>query len=67
MSFNDPQTQQLLQEVKTIVDVLSFGVVLGTLTEVLPALAALGTLIWTCIRIYETKTVQRWFGKGNRV
>ena len=32
--------------------------------EMLPAVAALFTIIWTAIRIYETDTVQGWFGKG---
>lgn len=42
-------------------DVLSLGVVLGTLAQVLPSIAAVFTIIWTAIRIYETKTVQRFF------
>jgi len=29
----------------------------------LPAFAALWTIIWTTIRIYETKTVQKWLKK----
>jgi len=37
--------------------------VLGTLAGLLPAIAALFTIIWTGIRIYETDTVQRWMGK----
>jgi hypothetical protein len=44
---------------KTVVDAASFITVLGTLAEVLPAIAALFTVIWTAIRIYETATVQR--------
>jgi len=32
---------------------------LGTIGAILPPLAALFTIIWTAIRIYETKTVQR--------
>lgn len=42
-----------------ILDTLSVGVVVGTLAQVLPAVAAVFTIIWTAIRIYETKTVQR--------
>jgi hypothetical protein len=45
---------------KTAVDALSFMTVLGTLMDVLPAVAALFTIIWTAIRIYETKTVQKF-------
>lgn len=45
---------------KTIIDVSSITVVLATLVEWLPAAAALASLIWSVIRIYETETVQRW-------
>jgi len=31
----------------------------------LPPMAALFTLVWTAIRIYETKTVQRLLGKDS--
>lgn len=48
---------------KHIVDALSFFTVIGTITSMLPAVAALFTIIWTAIRIYETKTVQGWLGK----
>lgn len=45
---------------KTIGDVLSITTVVGTLAQVLPSIAALFTIVWTMIRIYETKTVQSW-------
>jgi hypothetical protein len=48
---------------KYIVDALSFVTVLGTLAEMLPSIAALFTIVWTGIRIYETRTVQKWIGK----
>jgi hypothetical protein len=48
---------------KTIVDLSSITVVLATLVEWLPAVAALASLIWSIIRIYETQTVQRWIEK----
>ena len=44
--------------VKHIIDGLSLVTVVGTLTDELPAIAALFSIIWTVIRIYETKTVQ---------
>ena len=44
---------------KTLIDGISMVTVIGTIGEVLPPLAALFTVIWTAIRIYETKTVQR--------
>ena len=43
-----------------LLDVASFGVVLGTLAGALPSIAALFTIIWTAIRIYESATVQGW-------
>lgn len=47
-----------------VLDALSVVTVVGTLVEMLPSIAALFTIIWTGIRIYETDTVQRWLGKG---
>jgi hypothetical protein len=44
-------------------DAVSIGVVVGTLADLLPAIAALITIIWTLIRIWETDTVQRAFGR----
>jgi len=51
---------------KNIVDALSVATVLGTLMSYLPAIAALASLVWSLIRIYETKTVQRWLGKEKK-
>lgn len=51
------------EHAKTIVDLSSITVVLATLVEWLPAAAALASLIWSIIRIYETETVQRWIKK----
>jgi hypothetical protein len=48
---------------KYAIDAASFFTVVGTIVSVLPAIAALFTIIWTAIRIYETKTVRRWLGK----
>jgi hypothetical protein len=48
---------------KSLVDLLSFATVMGTLADVLPAIAALFTIVWTSFRIYETETVQGWMGK----
>jgi hypothetical protein len=43
---------------KHVVDAISVATVIGTLAQILPAIAASFTIIWTAIRIYETKTVQ---------
>lgn len=48
---------------KTAGDALSIVTVVGTLAEVLPAIAALFTIIWTAVRIYETDTIQKLLGK----
>ena len=48
---------------KHIVDALSVATVLGTLIDMLPSIAALFTIVWTGIRIYETDTVQRVLGR----
>jgi len=51
---------------KNIVDAISVATVLGTLMSYLPAIAALASLVWSLIRIYETKTVQGWLGKEKK-
>ncbi len=53
------------ETLKHVVDALSFMTVLGTIVDMLPAVAAVFTIVWTGIRIYETETVQRWMGKNN--
>jgi hypothetical protein len=39
-------------------DVMSAGIVVGTLAQMLPHIAALLTIVWTLIRILETDTVR---------
>lgn len=51
------------ESTKTLVDGLSVVTVVGTIGELLPPMAALFTLVWTAIRIYETETVQRLLGR----
>jgi hypothetical protein len=52
---------------KHVVDALSILTVVGTLVEMLPSVAAIFTIVWTGIRIWETETVQNLFGrKGNK-
>ena len=55
------------EQLKHLGDVVSVGTVIATLAAWLPPLAALFTILWTAIRIYETQTVQRFlkrFRKG---
>ena len=48
---------------KPLVDALSVATVIGALVDVLPSIAALFTIVWTGLRIYETDTVQGLLGK----
>lgn len=41
------------EHVKTAVDAVSFGVAASTVMQWLPAVAALFSIIWTSIRIFE--------------
>lgn len=57
-----------MHDPKHVVDGLSLAAVGAALAGWLPAAAAAASLVWTLIRIYETKTVQKWIGqaKANR-
>jgi hypothetical protein len=57
--------EQMSEATKHVVDGVSALTVLGTLAQILPPLAALFTIVWTIIRIYETKTVQKWLGNND--
>ena len=52
---------------KHVLDGLSLITVLGTLMSWLPAVAALLSIIWTLLRIYESKTVQGLLGKKDAI
>jgi hypothetical protein len=56
----------LTEGTKHVLDGLSVITVLGALVDILPAIAALFTIVWTGIRIYETKTVQEWVNRAKR-
>jgi hypothetical protein len=49
--------------VKVAGDAVSIFTVVATLSQALPAIAALVTIIWTGIRIFETDTVRKLLGK----
>lgn len=55
--------EHVSEPAKHVVDALSILTVLGTLVDILPAVAALLSIIWSILRIYESKTVQGWLGK----
>ena len=55
--------QHTAETTKQAIDAVSVFTVVGTLSDLLPPMAALVTIIWTGIRIFETKTIQRFLGK----
>ena len=50
--------------VKPVFDAAAIVGAVGSLLNYLPLIAAAASLVWTLIRIYETRTVQGWLGKG---
>ena len=62
MSMKD----HLSEGTKHVLDGLSVITVLGALVDILPAIAAAFTIVWTGIRIYETDTVQGWINRAKR-
>jgi hypothetical protein len=55
--------QHINEPTKTIIDGLSVATVLGTIAAWLPPIAALFTIVWTAIRIWETETIKKWTGR----
>jgi len=53
--FND-----INEHTKNVLDLTSLGLALGTLMQILPAIASIWTIGWYSIRIYESKTMQDW-------
>jgi hypothetical protein len=54
--------EHVSESTKHAVDTVSVVTAVATLAQWLPAIAALFTIIWTGIRIYETPTIQRLIG-----
>jgi hypothetical protein len=52
-----------MEQVKNVTDVISVGTVTATVFGWLPEISALFALIYTLIRIYESKTVQDLIAK----
>ena len=48
---------------KHLIDLSAIFTVIGTMMSWLPLVASLFTIVWMGIRIWETKTVQKLFGK----
>ena len=51
---------------KQVIDGVSIFTMLGTLGSILPPIAALFTIVWTGIRIWETDTVQEITGRKRK-
>jgi hypothetical protein len=54
------------ESLKVVVDAMSLTVVLGTLAQWLPPIAAFVSIVWGCIRIYETETVKNLLKKQSK-
>lgn len=54
---------QMTDGTKHVLDAVSVSTVIFTLSQWLPPIAALISIIWGCIRIFETDTVQRMLGR----
>ena len=52
------------ETIKQVADAASIVTVVGTLMNALPAIAALASLIWSVIRIWETQTIQNWVNRN---
>ena len=55
---------QAQDQIKHAVDAVSLGTVAATLVGWLPHIAAIVSIVWGCLRIYETRTIQRLIGKA---
>ena len=56
--------ESINEHTKHAIDWASLSIAFGTLLQVLPSIAAALSIVWSVIRIYETKTVQKWLAKG---
>ena len=59
-------TIELPDGIKVIMDAASVGGILGTLLGAIPHFAALASLVWFCIRIYQEPTVQTYLQNRNK-
>jgi len=48
---------------KQALDAASVVTAIGAFMDILPAVAAIFTIIWTGLRIWETDTVKGWTGR----
>ncbi len=53
----------MTEETKQVADVAAGGVTVSAFMAWIPEATALLSLVWVCIRIYETSTVRKILGK----
>lgn len=58
---------EVSETTKHVVDAVSVLTVVGTLVEFLPSVAAVFTIVWTGIRIWETDTLRSLTGRKGTV
>jgi hypothetical protein len=63
--FGGSMKHETAETLKNVGDAVSVFTVVGALVEVLPSIAALFTIVWTGLRIYESETVQKLIKKWN--
>lgn len=63
MPITNNKKELSMEDHKHVIDAISIGGIMATLVGWLPSIAAILSIVWTLIRIFETKTVQRWLGK----
>lgn len=51
------------ETVKHAVDMMSIGVVVASVANILPSIASALTIIWMAIRIWESETCKRLTGR----
>ena len=54
---------EISETTKHVIDAASVITVVGTLVEFLPSIAAVFTIVWTGIRIWETDTLRSLTGR----
>ena len=48
-----------------LLDYMAVAVVAGSLTQVIPAAAAILAVVWYCIQIWESDTVKGWLNRDS--
>lgn len=59
-------TTDRIEQAKTAADVLSIGVVVATIAQLLPSIAALLSVIWLCIQISQSHRFAQFVGLVRR-